>query len=369
MKQFPDDSRVRIRLSQSAVNAQLDALDQLASSRTAPNVRRTPRFAYRANEITVELRQRSGQWKQYACPTRNISAHGISLLFAHYVYTGTPVRVGLVSLQNHCTVQTGTVVSCRYLEGSAGIHEVGVKFDAPINVGLFHLGAVPTKLLLADDDASIRKLVPALLRHEHVNVVAVADGTSALQTLQADEFGLAMLDLDMPGMDGCALARELRNRGFALPLIAITAESEQVSHESLRAAGFDLWIPKPLTQISVVSGVQSLKTEPILSSLVHDPEMIELIDSFVTDLRARVRNLREALCGADTATLARQVSRLGVDAQTYGFDAIASVATTLAGRLRSADALDGIQSELRQLIRMCLSATGVACREVGPPPS
>ena len=58
---------------------------------------------------------------------------------------------------------------------------------------------------------------------------------------------LALLDLDLPGMDGLALARQLRLQGYAGPLLAITARADPEAEPHAREAGFDGFVRKPVT--------------------------------------------------------------------------------------------------------------------------
>jgi CheY-like chemotaxis protein len=61
-------------------------------------------------------------------------------------------------------------------------------------------------------------------------------------------FDAALLDLDLPGMDGLALARQLRIQGFAQPLIAVTARADAGAEPEAMEAGFDHFIRKPMTK-------------------------------------------------------------------------------------------------------------------------
>jgi CheY-like chemotaxis protein len=62
-----------------------------------------------------------------------------------------------------------------------------------------------------------------------------------------ERFDAALLDLDLPGVDGFALARHLRAGGFRAPLIAVTARADAGTEPRARAAGFDDFLRKPVT--------------------------------------------------------------------------------------------------------------------------
>ena len=69
----------------------------------------------------------------------------------------------------------------------------------------------------------------------------------AMTTRATQRFDAALLDLDLPGLDGLALARMLRAQGFAAPLLAVTARSDADAEVQARAAGFDDFLRKPVS--------------------------------------------------------------------------------------------------------------------------
>jgi signal transduction histidine kinase/ligand-binding sensor domain-containing protein/CheY-like chemotaxis protein len=102
-------------------------------------------------------------------------------------------------------------------------------------------------LLLVEDDPTVADVLTGLLRLQGHHVVHVPHGLSALAAVAVSPFDAALLDLDLPGMDGLALARQLRIQGFARPLIAITARADAGAEPDAMEAGFDYFIRKPMT--------------------------------------------------------------------------------------------------------------------------
>ncbi|MHB8912851.1 MAG: hybrid sensor histidine kinase/response regulator, partial [Lysobacter sp.] len=113
----------------------------------------------------------------------------------------------------------------------------------PVSDGLCECRSV----LLVEDDATVAAVVTGLLHAQGHHVVHAAQGLAALTEVATASFDLALLDLDLPGMDGFALARQLRAQGFDAPLIALTARADADAEPLSMAAGFDRFLRKPVT--------------------------------------------------------------------------------------------------------------------------
>jgi signal transduction histidine kinase/CheY-like chemotaxis protein len=114
------------------------------------------------------------------------------------------------------------------------------------------------RLLLVEDDAVVAAVVTGLLERQGHRVVHAAHGLAALSELQAGEFDLALLDLDLPGLDGFELARLLRAQGRRLPLLAITARADAGAEPQARAAGMDGFLRKPVTGAMLADALAAL---------------------------------------------------------------------------------------------------------------
>jgi signal transduction histidine kinase/ligand-binding sensor domain-containing protein/ActR/RegA family two-component response regulator len=103
------------------------------------------------------------------------------------------------------------------------------------------------EILLVEDDAIVADVLAGLLQAQGHRVVHAGHALAAVTAHAARRFDLGLLDLDLPGMDGLALARLLRTQGFDRPLIAITARADAEAEPEALAAGFDAFLRKPLT--------------------------------------------------------------------------------------------------------------------------
>ncbi|MEO6154667.1 MAG: two-component regulator propeller domain-containing protein [Thermomonas sp.] len=110
-------------------------------------------------------------------------------------------------------------------------------------------GHVPPslRLLLVEDDATVAEVIRQLLQEQGHDVSHAAHGLAALGLIAGQDFDAALLDLDLPGMDGLALARMLRAQGFNAPLLAVTARSDAGAEVQALEAGFNEFLRKPVT--------------------------------------------------------------------------------------------------------------------------
>ncbi len=103
------------------------------------------------------------------------------------------------------------------------------------------------RILLVEDDPTVAEVIASLLRARGHHVSHAAHGLAALAQTAANVFDIGLLDLDLPGLDGLALARQLRAQAFTAPLLAVTARADAEAETLARAAGFDGFLRKPVT--------------------------------------------------------------------------------------------------------------------------
>ena len=111
------------------------------------------------------------------------------------------------------------------------------------------------RILVVDDEASIRELLTRTLALTEYDVEAVADGNTALERLRLASYDLLIADLRMPGMDGLTLIREARRLHPALRVIIITgysSESSAIEAVNLAVVGY---LVKPFRVPQVLSAV------------------------------------------------------------------------------------------------------------------
>jgi DNA-binding response OmpR family regulator len=102
------------------------------------------------------------------------------------------------------------------------------------------------RILLVDDERSIQALLSYPLRKEGYDVVQATDGREALDRFDEQAFDLVVLDLMLPKVDGLEVCRQLRSRS-AVPIIMLTAKSEEIDKVVGLELGADDYITKPFS--------------------------------------------------------------------------------------------------------------------------
>ena len=117
------------------------------------------------------------------------------------------------------------------------------------------------RVLVADDDPAILRLVTTILEKEGFTVVGARDGREAYKALQENaNFTAAVLDVVMPHIQGPELVRFMRteNRYNKIPVMMMTAEQDpKLSSESF-AAGAVVFLPKPFTTVQMQAMLRML---------------------------------------------------------------------------------------------------------------
>jgi two-component system response regulator MprA len=101
------------------------------------------------------------------------------------------------------------------------------------------------RVVLAEDDRSVRESLVRALKLEGYDVEAVADGAQALEVVEANEPDVLILDVMMPDVDGLTVCRRLRARGAGYPILMLTARHEIADRVSGLDAGADDYVVKP----------------------------------------------------------------------------------------------------------------------------
>jgi len=182
-------------------------------------------------------------------------------------------------------------------------------------------------VLIVDDEPEIVRLVRDYLERAGFAVVVAGDGGAALHAVRRHRPDLVVLDLGLPGVDGLDVARTLR-RDADVPIIMLTARSEEADRVAGLELGADDYVPKPFSPRELVARIRAVlrRTDAALSPA----EIVRVGDTVAVDVARRevvVEGRRVDLTATEFTLLlymARQPGRVFTRAQLL--DAVHGVA-------------------------------------------
>ncbi|RMG33025.1 MAG: PAS domain S-box protein [Planctomycetota bacterium] len=223
----------------------------------------------------------------------------------------------------------------------------------------------PAHILIVEDGEANRNLLKLVLQEAGAHVVTAANGRDGVELAGTRRFDLVLMDIRMPVMDGYAATRQLRERGFDRPIIALTAHSLREDRERCLTAGCTDFVTKPIDFEKLLAAVaKALQTGPRYGRpdasdsvpLTDDrplhcsprsgrPELAHLLQRFREQLLTRIATMRTALERQQRHRIRELAHWLKGTGGTMGFDEFTAPASQLESR-----AIHGSAAELLELI-------------------
>lgn len=171
-------------------------------------------------------------------------------------------------------------------------------------------------ILIADDEARMRKLVKDFLKQKNFNLLEAEDGEQALKVFQENKnrIQLVLLDVMMPKLDGWSVLRQIRQMDANVPIIMLTARSEEQDELFGFELGVDEYITKPFSPKILVARVEAIlkRTNPAKKELKsHDGIVIDndartvTVDGKTVELSFREYELLKYLIENENIALSR----------------------------------------------------------------
>lgn len=360
-----DGAPRRIRKDPSAVRQLLDKLDALPGG-AAANARRSERFQFRADTVEIEFASGNGEWDRHVVVTRNISRDGLGCVVGQFIYPGSACYATLRSRDyDYAQRVPGKVVRCRYLAGSGSLYEVGVRFDAPVDLAMFVRGAVDTRILLACADDGVHRAVARFATTMHCTVTAARTGPEAVESATSGTFDAVLLDLELPVLDGHAAALQLRTQGFLRPIVALTPTEDDAARRICFEKGFTACLLKPVNRAQFEALLHSFHRDPVFSTLAGESASA-VVTEFVDGLRDELRAIESACARQDAPATRQVVSALRAHADSNGYAPIAAAGAELEAALSDSPDWAAVRVALSKLSSLCLAARPAPARPAAP---
>jgi signal transduction histidine kinase len=222
----------------------------------------------------------------------------------------------------------------------------GADLPAPSFVG--------REILLAEDAAENRVIVQAHLRATGCGVDVAVDGIQAVEKWRHGNFDLVLMDVHMPGADGCEATRRIRaeeRRSGRRPIaiIALSADTLPEQRDEALAAGCDAHLGKPFTQRELFATLERFlaPTEPVTAKSAEEreyeaparipPDLADLAEEYLTNRCADAVALREAVQAGDLTAAKRRGHNMKGSGSGYGFPRVSELGARIE---RAAEAGD-----------------------------
>ena len=243
------------------------------------------------------------------------------------------------------------------------------------------------RILLVEDGADNQRLLRMQLGDAGASVTSAQDGQIALDLATKQRFDLILMDMQMPVMDGYAATAELRRRGLAIPIIALTAYAMAEDREKCLACGCTAYLSKPIGEETLLRSVHehlgndhpaspddtaragttvlpppanssSDHCNRIKSSFAADSRIMRIVPEFVEGLAAKVAKMLDFLERNDLTALKEMAHQLLGACGGYGFGAVSQPASTLEQSIKAGRDLQSITAETKSLIEVIRQIDG-----------
>lgn len=230
------------------------------------------------------------------------------------------------------------------------------------------------RVLVVEDSKPNQLVVKSMLERHGYEVDVVDDGIEACAAMKrkgqgSTAYGLILMDVQMPGMDGLEATRWIRNNGYSQPIIALTAKAFMEDEKACLEAGMNDFMAKPvnyealLNRVDMWLGQQADSPRTTLSEkveemhvLLGDSALHEALGVFVVEVEQRHATLQAALQRDDLAAAATELHTLFGIYTGYGFDDLGHMCRGLeeacvAGLMPQSSALAHFANMSEQLLK------------------
>jgi signal transduction histidine kinase/DNA-binding response OmpR family regulator len=346
-----DSGRVRFGISDSGIGIAPNQVERLFQTFTQADESMTRRFGGTGLGLTISKR--------------------LATLLGGDITVQSTVGVGSVFT---IEIDPGPLDSIEMLTGVSESLLGSYIHETPVKTTCLH-----GRILFAEDGPDNQRLISTHLRKAGADVTIANNGKEALAWMVSERFDLVLMDMQMPVLDGYAAASKMRQMGFTLPIVALTAHAMADDRAKCLAAGCSDYLTKPIDKDKLLRALAghliganveqpqvqptpaaSKATEPeptrvaetavVCSEFADDPEMKQLVEEYVGRLPGEVAKLRTMLDAGEIDNLRRVAHQLKGSGGGYGFDQITELASVADQLIKEGAQIGQIRSQIDQLI-------------------
>lgn len=192
------------------------------------------------------------------------------------------------------------------------------------------------KVLVADDNALVRELFTGYLRSLGAECIEACDGEEALNLARRQLCNAVVLDLAMPRLDGCAVARRLRASGSRVRIVGVSAHTDAADRAEALAAGMDDFLTKPV-ELTVLGQALATTHLTVPEGGAYERMRAQLAPRFRAELPAGIARITAALEACDWDELHAAVHHLKNSGLVMGDDRLSTACTVLERHIAARD--------------------------------
>lgn len=110
-------------------------------------------------------------------------------------------------------------------------------------------------MLIAEDNVLNQRIIEILIKRKGWSCTLVADGSEAVEACAEGNYDVVLMDIDMPVMDGWDATLEIRKKNKDIPIIAVTAYSEESFKKKSLEVGMNLFLSKPYNKEEIYEAI------------------------------------------------------------------------------------------------------------------
>jgi len=229
-------------------------------------------------------------------------------------------------------------------------------------------------VLIAEDYDINRMLIEAIFKnYPNISYEFATDGEEAIEKAKNGSFDIIFMDINMPKCNGIEATKEIRKTVKNTPIIALTANAEEMEKKEIFEAGMNDYIAKPIEieELQRVLEIYAPKKEPVASEEIVDFEtllktieanlgvdketILPLFNAFVLNLEDSIKKLEDALKREEREEIINITHRLRGTAASFALEKVASILKEIeqeakSGAIRAyAERIEALNTILHQL--------------------
>ena len=370
-----------LRMSPDEMSRVMSEMDRAGATPPADVKRAYRRWRLRGTVAVLSLFNDHGERSNFAVEPRDLSSTGMGMLHGTFLHPGTRCCVGLRRLDGSAASIRAEIVRCSLVK--AGVYEVGLIFEDRVDPMSFVASDMEQtfqneRVDLEDLRGTVlhvceSRVEQQMLAHQfkgsHLDLIFARAGCEA-ESMLDESPGLIIVDHAVEDWGGLFVVARLRELGVVVPILFFSADKWSHVRESALEAGADDVLIKPIdrkllhqaTAEYLEKRIGDEKQGSIHYTVVSAGTVgvdLDLLESFVTDLRECAVEIEECLQRGELDRMRKRTLEVRGRAKDFGFDTVARWADELLSAISMGED-DAIYTSAARLREMCGRCKAVA---------